>query len=225
MISSIGGSNAALSLLARVEARKTQEAQAAGTASSAQAGANTAAAGEQAGDGASAVTRSAQSEAVDRLGGQLDAQAAAARVREAAGEAPPPPPDGMAPQGPPPDAAPADDASTAEAGASASAEDAATGETAAASGAAAGGVRMGGAPASSGESDSESDDYIAEADTNNDRKLSEQERIAYEKKLAQQSEKPAQGPQEGDALAHAREQEVRQAYLPQADESRLDITA
>jgi len=55
--------------------------------------------------------------------------------------------------------------------------------------------------------------YIAEADTNNDRKVSEQERIAYAKKQASEAEKTARPP---DApAARSRAQEVQQAYLPQ----------
>ena len=56
-------------------------------------------------------------------------------------------------------------------------------------------------------------DYIAEADTNNDRKVSEQERIAYAKKQASEAEKAARQP---DAPAErSRAQEVQQAYVPQ----------
>lgn len=201
MVSGIGGSNAALSLLARVEGRKTGEAQQATgtTQASAPAGRSALASSGQDEGGGAAVVRSAQSDAVERLGAQLDAQADAARVREASGEA---------------------DATEA---AEASAAPAADGDTAGASSAAAGGAGMGGATASS--SGSESADYIAEADTNNDREVSEQERIAYEKKQAQQAEKSAQGAQEAGPAQRSREQEVRQAYKPQATQASVDITA
>jgi hypothetical protein len=67
-------------------------------------------------------------------------------------------------------------------------------------------------------------DYIAEADTNNDRKVSEQERIAYAKKQASEAEKAASQP---DAPAErSRAQEVQQAYLPQESTgAQLDIEA
>ncbi|MEW6372039.1 MAG: hypothetical protein AB1584_13965 [Pseudomonadota bacterium] len=191
MVSGIGGSNAALSLLARVKGRKTQEAGAAQAA--AQAGTAALAPNGQVQDSGAAVTRSAQSDAVDRLGAQLDAQADAARVQAGSGEG---------------DAA-------------ASAEGA--GDTAAASGPAAGAAGAAGGAASS--SDSESTDYIAEADTNNDRKVSDQERIAYEKKLAQQAEQSAQAPRDAEPAQRGREQEVRQAYAPQAAQASIDVAA
>ncbi|THC42256.1 hypothetical protein C2862_17010, partial [Massilia sp. Mn16-1_5] len=84
-----------------------------------------------------------------------------------------------------------------------------------AGGAPAGGA--GGAGGASGSSDSASTDYIAAADTNNDRKVSEEERIAYEKKQASE----AQG-----TAAQSRTQEVQQAYLPQDSAgSQLDVEA
>ncbi|SFC71970.1 hypothetical protein [Massilia yuzhufengensis] len=56
-------------------------------------------------------------------------------------------------------------------------------------------------PAASSEL--EATDYIAEADTNSDKKVSDQERIAYEKKLEQQA--AAKAPQDRSA-------EVQMAY-------------
>lgn len=198
MISSIGGSNAAQSLLAQIESRKAQATQQAAGATPATPQEQAAAvSGGQAADGGTATIRSAQSEAIDRLGGQLNAQADATRAREASGEPPPPPPDG---------ATPAAEAASSETDASASEATSASAGTAAA-----GGARAGASAGSSG-SQSESTDYIAEADTNNDRKVSEQERIAYEKKQAQQAEKTAQ--------------DVRQAYTPAAaSEAGLDVSA
>jgi hypothetical protein len=70
----------------------------------------------------------------------------------------------------------------------------------------------------------EETDYIAEADTNNDRKVSEQERIAYAKKLASEAERAASQPEA--PAARSRAQEVQQAYLPQeAAGAQLDIEA
>ena len=91
--------------------------------------------------------------------------------------------------------------------------------------AAAGGARMGGgaAPAAA-SSDSESTDYIAEADTNNDRKVSEEERSAYAKKQASETEKAAQATDAPAALS--RTEEVQRVYLPQETAgTQLDISA
>lgn len=78
-------------------------------------------------------------------------------------------------------------------------------------------------------------DYIAEADTNKDRKVSEQERIAYAKKQAseaQQANKAPDAAQQSRAQeaqqsrAQEMQQEAQQAYLPQETPgSRLDISA
>jgi hypothetical protein len=82
---------------------------------------------------------------------------------------------------------------------------------------------MGGGAASSSSSDSASTDYIAEADTNNDRKVSEQERIAYARKQASEAEKASSAP---DAVQQSRAQEVQQAYLPkETSGTQLDISA
>ncbi|MGI4716993.1 MAG: hypothetical protein ACRYGO_02870 [Janthinobacterium lividum] len=113
---------------------------------------------------ASAQTRSALSDATARVGEQLDAQADASRVDRARAEAATPPDDA-----PPPTA----DTATA-------AEGKATATT--------GGARPTGGGGSAGTTnETESADYIAEADTNSDKKVSDQERIAYEKKLEQQA--------------------------------------
>jgi uncharacterized protein with WD repeat len=78
-------------------------------------------------------------------------------------------------------------------------------------------------------------DYIAEADTNKDRKVSEQERIAYAKKQAseaQQANKAPDAAQQSRAQeaqqsrAQEMQQEAQQAYLPQETPgSRLDTSA
>ena len=141
--------------------------------------------------------QSPQSAAAARVGGQLDAQFDAARVQRAQDEAAP-------------------------AASAAGEEEAATAatETAGAEAAATGGARMGGAAAGSSSTDT---DYIAEADTNKDRKVSEEERIAYEKKQASEAEKSANG---SDMAQESRAQAVQQAYLPQGTAgSQLDTSA
>ena len=222
MVSSIGGSTLAQSLPARAASRASQEVQAAGAQGTATASAAT---GGEADSPAAAVTRSALSSATDRLGSQLEAQADASRLRQAGGAQ---------------DAAEA--AGTGEATASASAdtesagsvesvESAESAESAGSAGTtaqAAGGAGMaggaGGAGAASSGS-SESSDYIAEADTNSDRKVSDEERAAYEKKLAAQAEKSTQDPQAVPPAERSRAQEVQQAYNPQDSEPGLDIMA
>lgn len=219
MVSSIGGSTLAQSLPARAASRASQEVQAAGAQGTATASAAT---GGEADGPAAAVTRSALSSATDRLGSQLEAQADASRLRQAGGAQ---------------DAAEA--AGTGEATASASAdtesagsvESAESAESAGSAGTtaqAAGGAGMaggaGGAGAASSGS-SESSDYIAEADTNSDRKVSDEERAAYEKKLAAQAEKSTQDPQAVPPAERSRAQEVQQAYNPQDSEPGLDIMA
>ena len=196
MISSIGGAGLAQSLLARVESRTAQAAQETAAAASV-APANDAEAG-------TASVQSAQSAATTRVGGQLDAQFDAARVQRAQDEMPPAPP--------------VDDADG-----NAAAETGTDSAAAATEAASAGGVPTSGAGSAgsaggaSGSSAGASADYIAEADTNKDRKVSEEERIAYEKKQASE----AQG-----GAAQSRAQEVRQAYLPwDSAGTQLDIEA
>ena len=80
---------------------------------------------------------------------------------------------------------------------------------------AAGAARAGGGAAGG----SAASGYIAEADTNNDRKVSEEERAAYAKKQASEVAGKAAAAQQ------SREQEVRQAYVPQeASGSQLDVS-
>jgi hypothetical protein len=131
-----------------------------------------------------APTQSAESAAAVRLGDELNAQADAARVQRAV------------------DAAPAS--------ATASSEDSeAAEETGSAQApAAAPPAPAGGAAASSETTDT---DYIAEADTNSDKTVSDEERAAYEAKLREQNEKQA---------------EVRAAYGQiDAAAPALDVTA
>ncbi|MFC5480086.1 hypothetical protein [Massilia suwonensis] len=197
MVSSIGSNNLAQSLPARVESRTAQA-----TAPGAVAAASITPADD--GDTGTASMPSAQSAATARVGGQLDAQFDAARVQRAQEE--------MAlPEGVPPGPPPGEEAASDEVQGT---DSAAADTVAAAAAKPAGGAPAGGASGSSAE---ESTDYIAAADTNNDRKVSEEERIAYEKKQASE----AQG-----TTAQARAQEVQQAYLPQDSAgSQLDIEA
>jgi hypothetical protein len=128
------------------------------------------------------------------VGDQLDAQFDAARVQRAQDAVPPVEP-------------------------SVDEEDNAAAATAATGTDAAGAANT----SASSSSDSAATDYIAEADTNNDRKVSEQERIAYAKKQASEAEKGAAQP---DAAQGSLAQEVQQAYLPQETSgSRLDTSA
>ena len=140
-------------------------------------------------DAGTDIVPSAQAVATARVGGQLDAQFDAGRVQRAQEEA-------AAVDGGDGEAgtAAADMDGTAAAGASGTAAPAA------------GGARTGGGAAGS---DSGVSDYIAEADTNNDRKVSEEERAAYAKKQASEAQSKAAAP-----LQQSREQEVRQAYVP-----------
>lgn len=128
-----------------------------------------------------APTQSAESAAA-RLGDELNAQADAARVQRAV------------------DASPASAKASSEDGDAV--EETGSAQTpAAAAPAPAGGA--GGAAASSETTDT---DYIAEADTNSDKTVSDEERAAYEAKLREQNEKQAEvraayGQDKGTTLA------------------------
>lgn len=203
MVSTIGGSSLAPSLPARVEAHKTR-------AVAPETPAPAPAAALDAGTEAATGVQSAQSAATARVGEQLDAQFDAARVQRAQDDA-----------GPEEDVeGKAGAAATDAAGAEAT-----TTEASPAAAPAGGGVRASGGGTSS--SDSAATDYIAEADTNNDRKVSEEERIAYERKQASAAEKSAEAPDTlPDAAQLSRAQEVQQAYLPQETAgSQLDTSA
>jgi hypothetical protein len=130
-------------------------------------------------DTAAAATRSAESAAAARLGDQLSAQADASRVQRAVDESTAPP-SGPPPSGPPP----ADEASAGTA-----TETEATSAQAPAAGAA----PAGGAPPAAAASETTETDYIAEADTNSDKTVSDEERLAYETKLRQQAEDSGTG--------------------------------
>ena len=148
------------------------------------------------------IVPSAQAVATARVGGQLDAQFDAGRVQRAQEEAA------------------AVDGGDGETGTGAAADAAGMDGTAAAGASgtaapAAGGTRTGGGATGS---DSAASDYIAEADTNNDRKVSEEERAAYAKKQASEAQSKAGAQQ-------SREQEVRQAYVPQeAAGAKFDVS-
>ncbi len=134
---------------------------------------------------AAAPTQNAESAAAARLGEQLNAQADAARVQRAVDQAT--------------TGDTTEDTETAS-------DAGATQAPAAASAAPAGGA--GGAAASSETTDT---DYIAEADTNSDKTVSDEERAAYEAKLREQNEKQA---------------EVRAVYGQDEDAApALDVTA
>ena len=154
-------------------------------------------------DSAAPPTQSAESAASARLGDQLNAQADASRVQRAVDEA-----------------GTESDTTTAT-------------ESTASSGAAAAAAPTGGAaPAASTSTSataSTTNDYVAEADTDSDKTVSDDEQAAYETKLRQQAEAAAAtkaaaaketAPQ--DALAA----EVRATYgVDEAAEPVLNITA
>ena len=112
-------------------------------------------------DNAPAPTQSAESAASARLGDQLNAQADASRVQRAVDEA--------------------------------SSESATDTDSEAA--AAAGAAPAGGAPAAASTATSTTsattNDYVAEADTNSDKTVSDDEQAAYDTKLRQQAESAA----------------------------------
>ena len=165
-------------------------------------------------DTAAAATQSQASAASTRLADQLSAQADASRVQRAVDDS------AVAPNGPPP--APPEEAS-------ADSDAAADTETAAAQAPAGGARPAGGAPAAAASSETTATDYIAEADTNSDKTVSDEERAAYETKLRQQAEdagssatKSATQADPVDALTA----EVRATYgVDEAAEPSLNITA
>ena len=148
----------------------------------------TAATQDVADSGAQVATLSAESAAAARLGDQLSAQADAARVQRAVDAS---------------SVAPESSAETAQS----SATEATSAQPPAGGAAPAGGA---GAASSSGTTDS---DYIAEADTNSDKTVSDGERAVYEAKLRQQAEESANTPAMSttDPL-EAKTAEVRAAY-------------
>jgi hypothetical protein len=170
--------------IASTSAVQTTYAATPGTNAAPQAAANTAAAGQA--DGTPpAPAQSAESAATARLGDQLNAQADASRVQRAVDES----------------------AATGETGAGAEE----TGGEAAITQAPASAAPAGGAGGSAKSAEATDTDYIAEADTNSDKTVSDEERAAYEAKLREQNEKQA---------------EVRAAYGQiDAAAPALDVTA
>jgi hypothetical protein len=155
-------------------------------------------------ENAPAPTQSAESAASARLGDQLNAQADASRVQRAV-----------------------DDASTEASTDSATATDS---EAATATAAAAAAAPASGAPAAASSATSATtNDYVAEADTDSDKTVSDDEQAAYDTKLRNQAEAAAAtkaaaakeaAPQ--DALTA----EVRATYgVDEAAEPVLNITA
>ena len=118
-----------------------------------------------------APSQSAESAAAARLGDELNAQADAARVQRAV------------------DASPASATASSEDSDAAEETGSAQDPAAAAPAPAGGAGGAGGAAASSETTDT---DYIAEADTNSDKTVSDEERAAYEAKLREQNEKQAE---------------------------------
>lgn len=143
-------------------------------------------------------TQSAESAASARLGDQLEADADSARVQRAIDESAVSEPSG-------------DTQASAQASSGAAAPAAGTAPAAGAGGTAA-----------SSSSESTDTDYIAEADTNSDKVVSDEERAVYEARLRDQAEKSAVNT--GEAVDQTTS--VRAAY-GQATEtaSSLDITA
>jgi len=158
-------------------------------------------------DAAPATTQSAESAASARLGDQLSAQADASRVQRAV-----------------------DEASTDSAAATETDTDASTGtDTEAAAAPARGAPQAGGAPAASSDETSTATDYIAEADTNSDKTVSDEERAAYETKLRKQAEDSAASNASSSTQADpigALTAEVRATYgVDEVAEPALNITA
>lgn len=116
-----------------------------------------------------APTQSAESAAAARLGDELNAQADAARVQRAV------------------DASPASATAAGEDGDAVEE----TGSAQAPAAAAPAPVPAGGAGGAAASSETTDTDYIAEADTNSDKTVSDEERAAYEAKLREQNEKQA----------------------------------
>lgn len=153
-------------------------------------------------DSAAPPTQSAESAASARLGDQLNAQADASRVQRAVDEA-----------------GTESDTTTAT-------------ESTASSGAAAAAPTGGAAPAASTSTSataSTTNDYVAEADTDSDKTVSDDEQAAYETKLRQQAEAAAAtkaAAAKETAPQDALTAEVRATYgVDEAAEPVLNITA
>ena len=158
-------------------------------------------------DAAPAPTQSAESAASAHLGDQLNAQADASRVQRAV------------------DVASTDSAAATETDTDASTET----DTEAAAAPARSAPPAGGAPAASSGETSTATDYIAEADTNSDKTVSDEERAAYETKLRKQAEDSAASNASSSTQAdpiEALTAEVRATYgVDEVAEPALNITA
>jgi len=165
-------------------------------------------------DSAPAATQSDASAAAARLGDQLGADADAARVQRAVDEA-----------GTTAAAGDTDAADETASGAQAAQETAGGVAQAGGAGSAGGAGAAGGASAASSSSSTDND-YVAEADTNADKTVSDEEQAAYDVKLRQQTEKQAeQRSVDTDAPAD-QSAAVRAAYGQDAATApALDITA
>jgi len=178
MVTSIGSATLAQTSFTPVK-KTQQEEQAAAAAGIAAAQSTTV---DDAASTGATETVSALSSATARVGDQLAAQADAARVDRARAEAPPA-------DGPPP-----------------AEETEASAETGSA--APAGARPAGGGGGAKSTSETESTDYIAEADTNSDKTVSDEERVAYEKKLEQQAQDKSGAVQKAYGLAEESEPAV-----------------
>jgi hypothetical protein len=164
MVSSISNTSATQAIYATAAKKNLDETAAPGTVTTVE---------EQ--DTAAAATQSAESAATARLGDQLSAQADASRVQRAVDEST------AAPSGPPPSGPPPADEASADT------------EAISAQAPASGAAPAGGAPVAAASSETTETDYIAEADTNSDKTVSDEERLAYETKLRQQAEDSGTG--------------------------------
>lgn len=198
MVTSIGSTNATQAAYAPTTNKNTEQALAST--------ATVAVTEEQA---SSAPALSAESAASAKLGDQLNAQADASRVQRAVDES----------------------TVAAEASEETSEEttDATTGTEAAAARPPAGGAApAGGASGAASSAETTNTDYIAEADTNSDKTVSDEERAVYEAKLRQQAEESASKPATSAKtdLLDAKTAEVRAAYgQDESTAPALDITA
>ncbi|MEM8512683.1 hypothetical protein RCH14_001999 [Massilia sp. MP_M2] len=159
-------------------------------------------------DRAAAPTQSAESAASARLGEQLNAQADASRVQRAVDEA---------------------GSDTATATGSEAASEAAAGAGTEAAAAPTGGAAPAAASTATSATSSTTNDYVAEADTDSDKTVSDDEQAAYDTKLRQQAEAAAAtkaAAAKGADPQAALSAEVRATYgVEKAAEPALSITA
>lgn len=199
MVTSIGGASATQAAYAATPRKDTEDA---AVAASAVAATDT-------GQAPPAPAVSDESAASARLGEQLNAQADAARVQRAVDES-------------------TVKAETSDEAAEATLDAEAATAQAPAGGAAPAGSAGGAGAASAASAEATDTDYIAEADTNADKTVSDDERAVYEAKLREQAEESASKPlmsAKSDPL-DAKTAEVRAAYgQDERSAPALEITA